>query len=183
MTKEIRFASSNPLKLAEIKKILPVFNIIGIDHKIQEIQTEDQKELVKDKLLKAFEHVGRPVLVEHTGLFLSQLNGLPGGLTQIFWDTLKADRFSALFGKSDATVIARTTIGFCDGMKLHYFSGEAKGRIAPAPAGDRTFQWDCVFAPEEFPDKTYAELGERKNDISMRRRAFDEFLNFTKANT
>ena len=58
---------------------------------IEELQTIDTDKLVRDKAIKAFEHLGEPLFVEHTGLYLNKLNGSFGGLTQIFWDTLLAD--------------------------------------------------------------------------------------------
>ena len=95
---KIRFLSSNQHKIAEVQRILgPVgVDIIAVPQKIQELQTEDVHALVKDKLIKDFGSIGRPLFVEHTGLYLSGLNGLPAGLTQIFWDQLKADRFASL---------------------------------------------------------------------------------------
>ena len=51
---------------------------------------------MKDKTLKAFVRVGRSLFAEHTGLYLAHLSGLPGGLTQSFWDTLEADRFAEM---------------------------------------------------------------------------------------
>jgi XTP/dITP diphosphohydrolase len=53
--------------------------------------------------------------------------------------------------------------------------------VAAAPRGSDGFQWDTIFVPEGF-DKTYAELGQnKKNEISMRRRAFDRLAAFLKA--
>jgi len=57
------------------------------------------------------------------------------------------------------------------------FEGEVSGRIAEAPRGPRGFQWDCVFIPDGF-SQTFAEMGEKKNDISMRRIAMDHFAKF-----
>jgi XTP/dITP diphosphohydrolase len=133
--------------------------------------------LVRDKALKAFEYLGEPLFVEHTGLYLDYLNGLPGGLTQIVWDRLEADRFAQLFGTTDDKVLARTVIGYVDGKKCHFFEGEISGRISSQPRGPRGFQWDCVFVPEGF-DKTFAELGDKKNEISMRKQALDKFAGF-----
>ena len=67
--------------------------IQSLPSKVEELQTEDSKRLVKDKAIKAFKQVGRPLFVEHTGLYIDYMNGLPGGLTQIFWDNLQADKF------------------------------------------------------------------------------------------
>ncbi|MDG5814173.1 non-canonical purine NTP pyrophosphatase [Chitinispirillales bacterium ANBcel5] len=176
----IRFISSNQFKLSESEKILnPIgVTIIPINIKIEEIQTEDTQTLLKDKALKAFRKVGHPLFVEHTGLYINHLNGLPGGLTQIFWDKLEADRFSAIFGNmSDNSVSAKTIIGYIDGKKFHSFEGEISGKISDTPRGDKSFQWDCAFIPES-ETRTFSEMGEEKNKISMRKLALDKFANY-----
>jgi XTP/dITP diphosphohydrolase len=148
--------------------------VIPLSIRIDELQTEDTERLVKDKMLKAFRQVGRPLFVEHTGLYLNHLNGLPGGLTQIFWDRLQADRFAELFGKSsDPTAVAKTVIGYTDARGFYSFNGEVPGRISDTPRGPRDFQWDCVFIPEGYT-QTFSEMGEIKNEISMRRLALDK---------
>jgi len=152
---------------------------VPVERTIEELQTEDPRLLVRDKALKAFEYLGEPLFVEHTGLYLDYLNGLPGGLTQIFWDSLEADRFAQLFGNTDQKALAKTVIGYIDGKKCHFFEGEISGRISSEPRGQRGFQWDCVFVPEGF-DKTFAELGDKKNEISMCRLALDKFASFLK---
>lgn len=177
---DIRFLSSNIHKIREVEAILaPVgVRIIPAPIKIEEIQTEDVQRLVRDKVLKAFERIGRPVFVEHTGLHLPALNGLPGGLTQIFWDRLQADSFVSLVKNLGSRLItARTVIGYCDSQNIHYFEGEVSGSVPDAPTGPRDFQWDCVFVPDGF-SQTFAELGDKKNEISMRRKALDQFAVF-----
>ncbi|ETX11142.1 hypothetical protein MUS1_12290 [Marinomonas ushuaiensis DSM 15871] len=181
---QIRFVSNNDFKVNEVTKILAEagVTVISAKYSINGIQTENVNELVKDKLLKAFKKVGRPVFVEHTGLYIESLNGFPGGLTQMFWDKLEADKFSSLLGHANnPSLVAKTTIGYCDTKKMHFFEGEIKGRIAPEPRGDRGFQWDCVFIPEGETE-TFAEMGDKKNDISMRKIAFDKFKEFLKRN-
>lgn len=183
-TFNVRFVSSNHYKIEEAKFILsPInVNVIPIDMKIEELQTTDTERLVRDKALKAFTKIARPLFVEHTGLYLNYLNGLPGGLTQIVWDSLKAERFSTLFGQApDTSVKAKTTICYVDGKRMHIFVGEITGRIAKSPAGNRDFQWDCVFIPDG-ETQTFAEMGERKNQISMRKLALDNYAAFLKAN-
>jgi XTP/dITP diphosphohydrolase len=177
----LHFVSRNVHKLAEAKAILEPLGVVvvSVERTIEELQTTDSAAMVRDKALKAFKYLGEPLFVEHTGLYLQYLNGLPGGLTQIFWDSLQADLFSKLFGGPGHQVVAKTVIGYVDGKKCHFFEGEIQGRISSEPRGPRDFQWDCVFIPEGL-DKTFAELGEQKNDISMRRRALDRFASFLK---
>ena len=67
---EIGFVSSNKYKIAETETIFADsgIRIRPYDIKIEEIQTLNVTKLVKDKLLKAFSIIGRPLFVEHTGL-------------------------------------------------------------------------------------------------------------------
>jgi XTP/dITP diphosphohydrolase len=184
MSLELLFVTSNPHKISEADAILRPHDVIvkGINLKVEELQTDDTERLAKDKVLKAFREVGRPLFVEHTGLHLTHLNGLPGGLTQLFWDKLEADQFAQLFGNTlDTSVVAKTIICHIDGRKCRTFAGEAAGHIAPEPRGSREFQWDCCFIPDGY-DQTYAELGQdRKNAISMRKAALDNFASFIRA--
>lgn len=176
----IRFITKNKYKIKEITSLLENtgVSIIAAEYSIDEIQTENVEALIRDKLLKAFNLVGRPVFVEHTGLYIESLNGFPGGLTQIFWDKLQADNFSKLLGVGENTkLIAKTIIGYCDSMKIHIFEGEVYGKISPVPKGPRDFQWDCIFIPDG-ESKTFAEMGEMKNEISMRKKAFDKFKHY-----
>lgn len=169
--------SGNTHKITEVKRILAPFGVdlVPVSRKIEELQTEDVQSLVRDKLTKAFEAIGRPLLVEHTGLYLSGLNGLPAGLTQIFWDRLQADRFADLVaGLGDNKVIAKTVLGYCDGRGVHIFEGAIEGTVPRKPAGPTDFQWDCVFIPNGST-QTFAEMGVAKDDISMRRKALDLF--------
>lgn len=172
----IRFLSRNPLKIKEAKKILSgvEVEVAPVHFPLTELQTDDMERLVRQKTLAAFHRLGHRVFVEQTGLFIDRLNGLPGGLTQVFWDNLEAERFSELFGQgTDIGVTAKTRIGYCDGRYIYQFEGEVRGSFSPKPRGNRDFQWDCVFVPDGY-DETFSEMGERKNEISMRRRALDK---------
>lgn len=178
---KLRFVSRNKYKLAEAAAILAPLDVLvmPVEQVIEELQTTDTEALVRDKALRAFRKLGEPLFVEHTGLYLDHLNGLPGGLTQIFWDSLEADRFCELFGGVDHKVCAKTLIGYIDGKKCHFFRGEIIGSVSPQPRGPRGFQWDCVFIPDGYTE-TFAELGDRKNEISMRRKALNSFAAFLK---
>jgi XTP/dITP diphosphohydrolase len=178
----VRFLSGNRHKIDEAAAILKVVGVevVPLEIKLAELQTPDTELIVTDKAAKAFHKIGHPLFVEQTGLFIDRLNGFPGGLTQVFWDALEADRVAQLFGAGvDTGVTARTIIGYCDGRKIVHFQGEIRGRIAPKPTGNRAFQWDCVFIPDGETE-TFAEMGDRKNSISMRRKALDKLAQHLK---
>ena len=166
---KLLFVSKNKFKHAEATRVLSALGIdVQANHlEIHELQTVDTEALVKDKATRAFSALGRPLLVEHTGLYLNDIKGFPGGLTQIFWDTLKKDRFAELFASEADSVKAVTYIGYVDGQRVHLFHGEITGKIVSPPRVDHGFQWDCVFQPNGH-DQTFSEMGEKKDDISMR---------------
>lgn len=169
--------SGNAHKISEVQRILSPsgVDIVSVSRKIEELQTDDVENLVRDKLRKAFKAIGRPLFVEHTGLYLNGLNGLPAGLTEIFWNRLEADRFVKLVeGLDDNKIIAKTILGYCDGRKIHLFEGIVEGTVPSKPQGPRDFQWDCVFIPNGYTE-TFAQMGTAKDNISMRRKALDKF--------
>lgn len=165
---KLYFVSRNPDKIKEVKAILDSsgVEVIGSNIEIKEIQSQDIDEIVKDKVLKAFKKIKRPLIVEHTGLFIPAFGNLPGGLTQLFWDSLGAAGFCRYF--KAATCTAKTVIAFCDGKNYKLYSGTIDGTITEKPQGDSTFQWDPIFIPEGYT-KTFAEMSmESKNSMSMR---------------
>ena len=178
---KLLFVSRNMHKHSETARVLEPQGIsVEASHlEIHELQTVDTEALVRDKATRAFSMLGRPLFVEHSGLYLSALNGFPGGLTQIFWDTLKKDRFAKLFASETDRVKAVSHIGYVDGRRVHLFRGEIEGRIVSPPRVDHGFQWDCVFLPNGF-DQTFSEMGEKKNEISMRSIALEKLRDHLK---
>jgi XTP/dITP diphosphohydrolase len=54
------------------------------------------------------------------------------------------------------------------------FEGAIDGTVPRKPAGPTHFQSDCVLIPDGGT-QTFAEMGEAKDGISMRRKALDLF--------
>lgn len=178
----VYFRSRNKGKITEFQRMLDSkhIRIIPITKPIYEIQSNNLDEIVLDKAVKAFKDTMRPVIVEHTGLMLRGFGELPGGLTQLFWDSLGADQFATFFAHTgSAEVIAKTVIAYCDGRQIKTFVGEIDGQIVDPPRGNRAFQWDCVFQPnehnlsliqtDEFFDKDGISM---KGKISMKELTF-----------
>jgi XTP/dITP diphosphohydrolase len=181
MPEEIRFLTRNPGKFWELHELIDPakYTLVKDETEINELQTEDMGILIRDKILRAFDIIRRPLIVDHTGLSFDLLNGFPAGLTSVFYDRLKPAGIANLIGKStNPKVVATTFIGYCDGRQIYSFEGQLLGFVAPEPRGSEGFQWDTIFIPEGY-DKTFAELGnQKKNEISMRRLAFDKFAAF-----
>src|ERR1700682_6339607 len=176
---DLRFVSRNPQKVKEVQAILGRAGITveSIDVAIEELQTDNSDRLIRHKAIAAYERIRQPLIVEHTGLHLDYLNGLPGGLTQVFWDKLLAERFASLFGNtSDPSATARTQVAYVDGKTVFVSAGEIKGRTSAAPSWSQGVQGDCVFVPSGYME-TFARIGStKKNEISMRRQALDKLV-------
>jgi len=156
------FLSSSQVKMQEMKHLFEKRNIqiSCVTYKINEIQCLDMKEIVTDKVKKAFKVLKRPVFVEQTGLYIEDFGGLLGGLTETIWATLGADKFCDFFGsRQNTNAKAVTVIGYCDGKTVRLFEQSLNGSISKMPEGNKEFQWDCVFIPKD-ESKTIACLRE-----------------------
>ncbi len=169
------FVTSNPKKVREVEKILG-FKIKHANIEIKEIQSLDVCEVCREKVIKAYEILKKPVFVEDTGLYIDSLGGLPGALVKWFLKTIGNDGICRIV-RGNRTATAKTCVCFFDGHNLKCFLGELKGKISDRPRG-KLFGWDSIFIPNCY-DKTLVELGlEEKNKISMRRKAFLKFKEF-----
>jgi XTP/dITP diphosphohydrolase len=154
------FVTVNDFKAKEVQEYLKASGVElhVVKHPIQEILNIDLSVIVRDKALKAYRELGRPCVVEHGGLLIDALKGLPGGLSKVVWDTV-GDKLCRFIDASDSRVAtAQSVIGYCDGRRIHLHVGETKGIVADRARGDYMFQWDPIFIPDG-QSKTYAELG------------------------
>ncbi|MHC2331127.1 non-canonical purine NTP pyrophosphatase [Bradyrhizobium sp. USDA 4454] len=181
---DLRFLTKNDYKFGEFGKLFKGtrYHLVKASVSIDEIQTDDMEALVRDKVVKAFAKTKRPIFVDHTGLQFPFLGGFPGGLTEIFWNKLKNKKLAEIVGRSaEPAVTAITYLAYCDGKKIEVFVGRIDGVIARRPRGPEGFQWDPIFIPNGF-NKTFAEMGDQKNSISMRKLAVDKLISYLNEN-
>jgi len=173
----LEFITGNANKFAEVKAIIPEVSQIDID--LPEIQEIDAQEIIKFKLLEAFNHRESEFIVEDTSLYLDSMNGLPGPLIKWFLKTIGNEGLVEIANKFENTkASAKTMIGYAKSKEnIFFFEGEVKGTIV-SPRGDNGFGWDPIFQPEGS-DKTLAEMTmEEKNKISTRKIAIQKLQNF-----
>ncbi len=174
----LHFVTSNPNKFQELSDIL-VCNLSRIELDLQEIQTTDLYELVKFKLLQAYEHVELPVIVEDTSLYFDAWNELPGPLVKFFLKNLGLSGIvKALEEFKIKSASATCFLGFTkDGNSMQFFEGKVKGFIVN-PKGSQQFGWDAIFLPEGH-QRTFGEMSlHEKNQISPRAKAATKFNHF-----
>ncbi|MGH8009486.1 MAG: non-canonical purine NTP pyrophosphatase, partial [Candidatus Binatia bacterium] len=86
----LTFITSNTDKLREVERILGR-TLAQASLPLEEIQAIDLDPVVSHKAKQAYGHLGRPVLVEDTGLAFTAWHGLPGALIKWFLATLGTD--------------------------------------------------------------------------------------------
>lgn len=184
---DLVFISGNAGKISELTEILKPINVTNIDIDLPEIQTTEVEEVVREKVLSAWNETHKPLFVEDTGLYITSepMNGFPGALIKFYFKKLGLDGICEKNGGNDA--YAESVIGYHDGTSVQMFKGTVNGKIAERPQpGPYGFGWDAVFIPTEHePSNTlsFAELTpEIKNNISMRNRAGQEFKRFLEKN-
>jgi XTP/dITP diphosphohydrolase len=181
---KIYFVTRNKFKIAEVvdhftEEALDKkhnIDLCVIEKSIQEILHEDIQIIVKAKALEAYRHLGVPCVVEHGGIFMKALPGLPGGIGQIVWDAV-GDRLCGFLNDTDSReATARSIIGYCDGKRIRLYEGETPGSITTSSRGEYKFNWDPIFTPEGN-DKTYGEMGpQEKRKTSPAIKAWTKFL-------
>ena len=186
---ELVFATHNPHKAEEIRKVLPPHISIKTLEEIgclEEIP-ETSDTLEGNALLKAnhvLENYGFACFADDTGLEVTALGGAPGVYSARYAGHPKNDAknlaklLDEMQGITDRTARFTTVIALCFQGKTHLFHGEVRGRITESPRGYQGFGYDPVFMPEGH-DRTFAELTlEEKSSISHRARAFVKLMGF-----
>ena len=175
---ELLFVTGNENKLKEISQILG-FEVKGVKIDLPEIQDIEVDNIIEYKARDAYEKVKKPVVIEDTGLYFESMNGFPGAL--IKWILKSVDNggiIKILKNMENKRAYAKTSIGYFDGNEFRIFSGIIKGEICEEPRGENGFGWDKIFQPDGY-NKTFAEMtNEEKNNISMRKIAFEKFREF-----
>lgn len=173
----ITLITGNLGKVGEVSRYLGM----EIEHQeldLEEIQSLDLEEIVKDKAMRAFEKIKKPVLVEDVSFVFHSLGKLPGPFIKWFQKELSNDGLCRLVDGKDRSCVATVCYGFCDGTDVKFFEGSMEGNVAENPKGDNSFGWAPVFIPDGYT-KTYAELThDEQAKVAMRVKALNKFKEF-----
>ncbi|HDD68900.1 MAG TPA: XTP/dITP diphosphatase [Candidatus Korarchaeota archaeon] len=173
--KTLRFVTSNPHKFREAETILGNygFRIEWIELKYPEIQADTLKEIVLHSLKWLSERVEQPFFIEDAGLFIHSLNGFPGPYSSYVFKTLGNEGILKLMEDiKDRRATFKSVIGLAVDDKHYTFCGETNGFIAQSIRG-ALWGFDPIFIPEGVGGLTYAELGDKKNLVSHRRKSLE----------
>lgn len=206
--KQLIFASGNPHKVAEAAAILgDAFRIVtpaeaGLTEEIPETgNTLRSNSLQKARYI--YEHTGADCFADDTGLEVDILGGEPGVFTARYageacdpeanmeklllemsrreYDASAARRAGLSTPFATRRARFRTCVTLILDGRPHYFDGVLEGQIAREKSGVQGFGYDPVFIPDDYPDRTLANLSpEVKNAISHRGKAVRAMAEYLK---
>jgi non-canonical purine NTP pyrophosphatase (RdgB/HAM1 family) len=175
-TSGLLLVTGNPGKLAEARR-LAGRALEAVDLDLPEIQSLDLEEVLRAKAVEAFGRVGRPLVVEETGLGLEALQGFPGPLVRWMLEAVGAEGIArTAIALGDPRARAVCLLAWTDGERTLIGRGETAGELVLPARGERGFGWDPVFLPEG-ETRTYAEMREAEKDaLGHRGRAWRDLL-------
>ena len=167
------FVTGRAEKAREAERLGFRFERISLD--LEEIQALDPGEIVESKARGAYAKIGRPVLVEDSGLAIHAWGGFPGALVKWLERSAGLEKIARMLdGFPDRSATATCAVAWYDGSTLQRGRGECAGSIAERPRGTGGFGWDSLFIPEGL-GRTFAEMAaEDKDRVSHRRRAWED---------
>lgn len=185
--RKVLFATSNQDKLLIAQTVCSQYDIkveqalIDID----EIQGEDPVVIVKDKALRAYEGLKKPVVVSDDSWDIPGLNGFPGPYMKSINKWFTPQNFiNLMLGVEDRSIILHQYLAYCDGSSVRVFSNDIPGIIIDTPRGENDRSPNmCVTVLDHDNGKTIAEVFEQGSDAVIqryisRRDAWHEFVDW-----
>lgn len=182
-------ASNNEGKLREMRELLAELDIEVISQREAgcTVSAEETGESFEEnaylKAVMATSVLGLPAIADDSGLCVDALDGAPGiysarfGAPEIETDAERTEYLLKLMqGKANRTArfVSCVCCTFPNGDRLEA-RGECEGTLTESPRGDGGFGYDPIFLPDG-ESLTMAEMTEeRKNTISHRAHALEDF--------
>lgn len=148
-----------------------------VDLDLPELQELDLERVLRAKGDEAWRRIGRPLVVEETGLELAALGGFPGPLIKWMLQAVGAAGVAqTALALGDPRATARCALLWTDGTSSVMAQGETHGTLVLPARGSGGFGWDPVFQPQG-ESRTYGELAAAEKDhLGHRGRAWRALL-------
>ncbi len=191
--KQIIFATHNPHKVKEIRKLISsniqIRSLVDLEYHAEIAETgatlEENAEIKAKTIYEVFQV---PVFAEDTGLEVASLGGRPGVRSARYAGEERDAHanmdliLSQLQESTDRKARFRTVIAYIDKKGTHLFEGIVKGTILLEKRGSYGFGYDPIFQPWGKSNSFAQMTDEEKNQISHRARAMQRFLSWIEKN-
>ncbi len=176
----INFVTHNMGKIKEARQILePKIKVNHINLEYDEVQHDDISIIAKKSAEMVALMLGKPVVVDDSGLFITALNGFPGAFSSTVHKQIGlAGLLKLMAGVANREVAYRCAIGYCEpGKKAVVFLGEEKGTLSTTVKGSLGFGHDPLFIPKE-ETRTYGEIKGCESLKKFRRIALEQLKEY-----
>lgn len=167
---EVYFATTNEGKFYSISKELGNYGIkvIQVPLKLPEPRSDDPSEIVKEKVIYAYEHLKKPCIANDGGFFIDALNGFPKAYVNFALETIGIEGILKLMeDKEDRRCEFRDALAFYDSTlgNPKVFTSITRGNLTYVPRGKlKVFNRSTlhlIFIPGGSK-KTLAEMNEKE---------------------
>lgn len=186
---KILLASNNQGKIAEIKALLPQYEVFGLKDIGADIDVIEDKNSFEGNALKKAQEIGAVypdywVLADDSGLCCEGLNGAPGIYSARYSgaDATSESNMQKLLkeldGKENRSAFFVCVLAFYRNGLSYLFDGKVHGTISLAKSGNKGFGYDPLFIPEGYSE-TFADLPSTvKKEVSHRAKALEKLMAF-----
>ena len=186
--RKLVFATNNPHKLAEVRALIPQWQILGLaDVGCFEDIPETANTLKGNAKIKAdyiTQKYGFDCFADDTGLEVSALNGAPGVYSARFAGEPSDSEANLqkvlikLAHKLNRNAQFRTVVALNLDTQTYFFEGICKGKILTKKTGESGFGYDPIFQPKGFI-QSFAQMSQaEKGIISHRGKAIQKLIEF-----
>lgn len=132
MIKELYYVTGNHGKFEMVKNFLTAHETLtvkNIDLDLLEEQTLDLKQIAISKAEQAWSKVGKPLIVDDSGIFFKRYNQFPGVMTKFIFKALGFDGLYRLYDEGDLATFVTYLCFKMDDEKTHVFEGSVRGTL------------------------------------------------------
>ena len=178
---KISFLTGNQKKYEEVKQVLADFGIeveqIDIDK--PEIDSDSILEIAVHAAEKMANELGKPIVVEDTGVFFNAYNNFPGPQSKFVIHAIGFEGLFRLLDVADKSGSFKTVAAFCrPGEKAKTFEGVVNGRwVTDVEVKLTKMPYDYIFIPEGY-EEVWINTPIVKHKISHRAKAFKKLADY-----
>jgi len=188
---ELIFATNNPNKVREIRKVIgDKLQILSLKEAGIIIEIPEPHHTLEDNALEKAQTIlhltGKNCFSEDSGLEVEALHGAPGVKSARFAGehATNEQNIALLLDKMEGQINRRarfrTVIALMWEHETFYFEGTCPGTITYRPSGTDGFGYDPVFIPEGS-ERSFGQMSlEEKNLFSHRKKATTKLIEFLK---
>ncbi len=179
------FVTTNKYKFKEINDILKKYDIEleHFDHEYSEAKEDSLEEVSKKAAKILADKLGKPLIVEDTGIFFKSYNNFPGALPKFVINGIGFEGIFRLLKDKDRTAYFKSVIAYCQpGQKPILFIGEISGKILKEVIEPdiEAMPYTHIFVPDGTGKAVVQMTLEEKNAISHRGEAARKLAEYLK---